>query len=142
MSHATDTASFHIFLWSYMVVAFFLLINILLAILVDAYASVKADTEGSEGIETELPAVVLQVIKSLIPGKHHSFISDQHLRKDEVMRNIMSRKAVLLSGGVEIDHELHTEEADTDSKAATEQDFLERSGAAHCDTVCRPPPVD
>jgi len=44
MEHAANDVAFHLFLWSYLIVAFFILLNIFLAILVDAYASVKQET--------------------------------------------------------------------------------------------------
>ncbi|KAJ1477616.1 hypothetical protein T484DRAFT_1820591 [Baffinella frigidus] len=103
-SAGKDATSFHVFLWSYMVVAFFILINVLLAILVDAFAGIKAQHQDAKGIDQELPQVAIHGLKRWLPSKTFalqaevSTLSAEEF-KDEVRRNILRRKAVLLPGG-------------------------------------------
>jgi len=118
MAHAANDVAFHLFLWSYLIVAFFILLNIFLAILVDAYASVKQETVESTGLTEELKNVARHGIKRrFMPSS--KFVSDQKLLSilegmrdelqgnaaiaGEVKRSMAHRNAVLLPGGIELD---------------------------------------
>jgi len=119
MSHAANAWAFHLFLWSYLIVAFFILLNIFLAILVDAYAAVKQDTQDAAGLPDELKMVALHGIKRRFV-KDAKFVSDQRLLsvlenlrdtlkgtqklKNEVKSALSHRQAVLLPGGIELDN--------------------------------------
>jgi len=116
MSHAAPPWAFNLFIWSYLIIAFFILLNIFLAILVDAYVAVKEDTKGSIGLPQDLSRVVTHGARRWLPlGK---FVSDQNLIKglakvkDElasvdpiktgVRKAMAQRRAVLMHGGIEI----------------------------------------
>jgi len=119
MSHAANEWAFHLFLWSYLIVAFFILLNIFLAILVDAYAAVKQSTQEAAGLPDELKMVALHGIKRRFMDDKR-FVSDQQLLKvlerlrdnlrgtqklkTEVKQALSHRQAVLLPGGVELDN--------------------------------------
>ncbi|EKX37118.1 hypothetical protein GUITHDRAFT_116695 [Guillardia theta CCMP2712] len=117
MSHAASDGAFHIFLWSYLFIAFFILLNIFLAILVDAYAKVKEETEGTTGLIGELMQVLWHGARKVLMMKN--FVSDQRLeealakdrekmrtresRRRSIERDLAKEKLILLSGGISID---------------------------------------
>jgi hypothetical protein len=119
MNHAANEWAFHLFLWSYLIVAFFILLNIFLAILVDAYAAVKEETQEAAGLTAELKMVMLHGLKRRIMSGNR-FVSDQRLLqvlermrdnlkgtnklKSEVKNALSHRQAVLLPGGIELDN--------------------------------------
>ncbi|EKX47388.1 hypothetical protein GUITHDRAFT_106834 [Guillardia theta CCMP2712] len=120
MSHASDFAAFHIFLWSYLFIVFFILFNIFLAILVDAYANVKSHTDGSTGLISDFSSVVAHEVKRLVlPGS--SFISNQRLKqrlleekermqqmhkvKLDISKRMAYQRAILIRGGIKVDYQ-------------------------------------
>jgi len=55
MTHAcANSLFFHLFIWSWIIVGFFLLINIFLAIVIDAYIAVKEEDTSKLGMHEEL----------------------------------------------------------------------------------------
>ena len=51
MQHAAGhgmSIVFHLFFWSYIIIVFFILLNIFLAILIDAYAEIKSKTTQTQ----------------------------------------------------------------------------------------------
>jgi len=61
-------------------VTFFILMNMLLAIIVDSYAHVKGETEGSHGLSTDLARVMWHGFRRALSfNGTSSFISDQKL---------------------------------------------------------------
>ena len=90
---------FQIFYWSWVLVATFLMLNILLAIIVDAYASVKAKMQDAPTIVHESWVVCkesAQMIGNRMCGSEW-FISDKELEKVLVKqnRNFQSKKNIL-----------------------------------------------
>eukprot|EP00960_Hanusia_phi_P063278 765436-Hanusia_phi.AAC.1 len=79
MQHAAGSFALQLFVWSYLFIAVFLLMNIFLAILVDAYSSVKQETQEADSLVTELFSVVWHEIRRRLP-LGSSFISDEKLR--------------------------------------------------------------
>ena len=80
MTHSAGEAAFHMFLWSYIIVAYFILMNMLLAIIVDSYAHVKEQTEGSLGLSTDLGRVMWHGFRRMLSVcGTSSFISDQEM---------------------------------------------------------------
>ncbi|EKX33173.1 hypothetical protein GUITHDRAFT_120654 [Guillardia theta CCMP2712] len=121
MSHAAPDGAFHIFLWSYLFIAFFILLNVFLAILVDAYAKVKEETEGTTGLVEDLLETLWHGLRKTIKARH--FVSNQKLEEalvkeretltsKESQRRILERdldeeRLILLPGGVSLDtHEV------------------------------------
>ncbi|EKX32754.1 hypothetical protein GUITHDRAFT_121057 [Guillardia theta CCMP2712] len=117
MSHAAPDGAFHIFLWSYLFIAFFILLNVFLAILVDAYAKVKEETEGTTGLVEDLLETLWHGLRKAI--RMQQFVSNQKLEEalvkeretltsKESQRRILERdleeeRLVLLPGGVSLD---------------------------------------
>eukprot|EP00960_Hanusia_phi_P041735 755138-Hanusia_phi.AAC.10 len=118
MEHAGGGVSLQVFLWSYLFIAYFILVNIFLAILVDAYATVKEGTDNASGLLTELSSMIIHGIWRRLPlGKR--FISDQKFKhllsmaksrvdskiqiKQDVNKLMSSRKAILVPGNLQID---------------------------------------
>lgn len=95
MMHSANPWAFHLFLWSYLIVAFFILLNIFLAILVDAYACVKEGTHEAAGLTEELRSVVKHGIKRRFMNSSH-FISDQKLLEvlEEMKEEIASKAGI------------------------------------------------
>ena len=54
MEHASTFVCFQIYIWSWLVVGFFLLINIFIAIVIDAYVAVKEENTSKLGMHEEL----------------------------------------------------------------------------------------
>ena len=118
MSHAATPLAFYIFLWSYMFIVFFILFNIFLAILVDAYATVKQATEGATGLVEEIADVVWHAVRKVLPLGSR-FMSDEEFHKllqeekakvgktskvqSEINRKLEDKKEILLHGGVRLD---------------------------------------
>eukprot|EP00960_Hanusia_phi_P065489 766112-Hanusia_phi.AAC.3 len=117
MTHAAPEVAFHVFMWSYLFIAFFLLLNIFLAILVDAYAAVKGETAVSKGILEDLLDVAWNGARQLVSSE--AFVSDRVLEETlleeqaiidtkESQRHLVESKyskskSVLLSSGVQVD---------------------------------------
>ena len=80
MSKSANPLAFNLFLWTYLIIAFFILLNIFLAILVDAYASVKEETQNAAGLPEELQAVASHGVRRRFVSRN-KFISDQELLK-------------------------------------------------------------
>ena len=118
MQHAGGDVSLQIFLWSYLFIAYFILVNIFLAILVDAYATVKEGTDNASGLLTELSSIIFHGIKRQLPLGTR-FISDQKFKsllvkaknrvdsKNHIKQNVnklmSNRKAILVPGNLQID---------------------------------------
>jgi len=118
MSHAATPLAFYIFLWSYIFIVFFILFNIFLAILVDAYATVKQATDGSTGLLEELAGVIWHAVRRVLPFGSR-FLSDEHFQRilkdektklgqgqriqSEINRKLEDKKEILLRGGVRVD---------------------------------------
>ncbi|EKX37773.1 hypothetical protein GUITHDRAFT_116079 [Guillardia theta CCMP2712] len=79
MSHAAPDGAFHIFLWSYLFIAFFILLNVFLAILVDSYAKVKEETEGTTGLVEDLLETVWHGLRQVL--RTQQFVSNQMLEQ-------------------------------------------------------------
>jgi len=112
----------HIYVWTYIVITFFILLNMFLAIIVDSYASVKADTEKAQGLVPEIIKVTHHGLRRIYK-KDKDFISDQVLhgylkaellrltsaeteaqdKQDAVQEILKSTKAVYMAGGVRVD---------------------------------------
>jgi hypothetical protein len=71
MMAAGGPFALHVFMWTYNVITFFILLNMFLAIIVDSYASVKADTEDSQGLLSELANVSVATVVSEITVSPH-----------------------------------------------------------------------
>jgi hypothetical protein len=54
MEHACDYTFFSLFIWSWIIVGFFLLINIFIAIVIDSYINVKEENTSRTGMHEEL----------------------------------------------------------------------------------------
>jgi len=57
MKHAAGSgmaAVFYLYLMSYIIIVVFILLNIFLAILIDAYSQIKAHTKNTKGILSEV----------------------------------------------------------------------------------------
>lgn len=109
MMHAAGPGAFHVFLWSYIFVSFFILMNMLLAIIVDSYAHVKSETEGSRGLWSDLADVswhgIRRVLNKSGMGKE-DFVSDQMVlaalereleairRKNDFQKKEISREVI------------------------------------------------
>jgi len=78
MMAAGGPFALHVFMWTYNVITFFILLNMFLAIIVDSYASVKADTEDSQGLLSELANVSWHGFRRIV-DRSGDFISDQQL---------------------------------------------------------------
>ena len=78
MQHAAGSFALQIFIWSYLFIAFFLLMNIFLAILVDAYAAVKEETQDADSLLTELFSVLLNETRARLPQRG-GIIADRKL---------------------------------------------------------------
>eukprot|EP00960_Hanusia_phi_P038387 753409-Hanusia_phi.AAC.1 len=120
MDHAASDASFQLFLWSYIFVVLFILFNIFLAILVEAYSNVKQATDVRAGLVSELKDVVAHGARRWLPGSRN-FMADQRIRqaleeelkglnssrrmKEVVDKEMARRKAILLRGGVQLDED-------------------------------------
>eukprot|EP00960_Hanusia_phi_P066460 766402-Hanusia_phi.AAC.2 len=118
MSHAATPLAFYIFLWSYIFIVFFILFNIFLAILVDAYATVKQATEGATGLVEEVADVVWHAVRKVLPlgtkymsdEEFHTLLKEERAKigkaskvQSEVNRKLEDKKEILLRGGVRLD---------------------------------------
>lgn len=65
--------------WSYMIITFFILLNALLAIIVDSYASVKNASEQQADVDPLSNTVNHWIRNMSMPDLADSFISDKHL---------------------------------------------------------------
>ncbi|EKX32346.1 hypothetical protein GUITHDRAFT_121487 [Guillardia theta CCMP2712] len=120
MDHAASDISFQLYLWSYIFVVLFILFNIFLAILVEAYSNVKQSTDARAGLVSELKDVLSHGARRWLPGSRN-FMADQKIRqslqdelkargssqrmKEVVDKEMARRKAILLRGGVQIDED-------------------------------------
>ena len=79
MDHSAGKEAFHIFLWSYIIICFFILMNMLLAIIVNSYAHVKGQTEGKCGLISDLANVSWHGLRRWIGAttSRSHFVSDQ-----------------------------------------------------------------
>lgn len=68
--------AFDVYFWTYIFIAFLILLNILLAILVDAYATVKAETAEAQGLPEDVGDIALYAAKSLTMGRDR-FMTDR-----------------------------------------------------------------
>eukprot|EP00960_Hanusia_phi_P003105 92134-Hanusia_phi.AAC.1 len=98
-------------------IAFFILLNVLLAILVDAYAKVKGETEGTTGLGDELVETVWHGVRRVLGFQQ--FVSNQMMeatlvREREMLKSMESHrrnierdmeeeKLILLPGGISLD---------------------------------------
>ena len=119
-------AVFYLYLSTYILIVFFILLNVFLAILIDAYMAVKGQTASAKSIGAELYEVLKHSFKKLFVSKH-KFMSDERLSKSLLLtaqdffasdrtgssleaqaRDVLGyRKAVLLHSGLELDsHDL------------------------------------
>ena len=117
MSHAAPDGAFHIFLWSYLFIAFFILLNVFLAILVDSYAKVKEETEGTTGLVEDLLETVWHGLRQVL--RTQQFVSNQMLeqalireretltskesQRRSIERDLEEERMILLPGGVSVD---------------------------------------
>jgi hypothetical protein len=127
MSHSAGIGMdwvFYLYVMTYLVIAFFILLNVFLAILIDSYAAVKSHSESAQGIFSELYDVLDHYIKKRLMSKSN-FMSDERvlaallktrqgfLNKDrtgsalelQAKAVLGGRTAVLLHGGYELDSE-------------------------------------
>ena len=78
MKKAAGETAFNVFLWSYIVVSFFILMNMLLAIIVDSYAHVKEETQGTTDLVTDILDVAWHGFRRITSvGQKNHFVSDQ-----------------------------------------------------------------
>jgi len=68
--------AFDVYFWTYIFIAFLILLNILLAILVDAYATVKAETAEAQGLPEDVGDIALYAAKLLTMGRDR-FMTDR-----------------------------------------------------------------
>jgi hypothetical protein len=54
MNHAAGGLAFHIYIWSFILISYMLLLNIFLSILVDTYMIAKSETPASVPIPEEV----------------------------------------------------------------------------------------
>jgi len=121
MQSAGGITAMHIYVWTYVVITFFILLNMFLAIIVDSYVSVKSDTEDARGLVPELISVAHHGLRRLYKSPKY-FISDQkllgHLQKqlaamsseqteaedkqEIVAIALKSSKSVYLTGGLQV----------------------------------------
>ena len=87
MMGAGGPFALHVFMWTYNVITFFILLNMFLAIIVDSYASVKADTEDSQGLLSEMAHVSWHGFRRMV-DRSGDFISDQQLLEKLVWRHV------------------------------------------------------
>mmetsp|Transcript_40849 Transcript_40849/g.83567 ORF Transcript_40849/g.83567 Transcript_40849/m.83567 type:complete len:1272 (-) Transcript_40849:1118-4933(-) len=117
MAHAAPGWAFHMYLWSWLILAFFLLINIFLAILVDSYATLKSQADVTTGVHTELMELGWDWARRLLMSKKR-FMTDQRLLetlasqksglpstyqlREAVVTSLDYKEQILLPGGVEV----------------------------------------
>ncbi|EKX32347.1 hypothetical protein GUITHDRAFT_121488 [Guillardia theta CCMP2712] len=117
LSHSSSDGAVQVFLWSYVFVVFFLLFNIFLAILVDAYVNVKHEVDKANGLLQDIALFAVHGARRVI-SPSSTFISDQQLEKllkekleaicvknviqGEVNQHLAHQKAILLKGGHQI----------------------------------------
>ncbi len=70
-----------LFFWSYELLVFMVLLNFLLAIIVDAFSEVKEKTEETVGIHTELFMMARDKYRSVMGSFSPNYISDDKLGK-------------------------------------------------------------
>ncbi len=68
-----------LFFWSYMLLVFMVLLNFLLAIIVDAFSEVKGDTAEKVGLHTELARLAAAKWRALVGRLGRGHISDRRL---------------------------------------------------------------
>ncbi len=81
----TGALEYNVYIWSYMFISVFILMNIFLAILVSAFDAIAKQTEGSNGMMTDLRDMLAYYTKmAVLPATH--FISDDemvaHIRRE------------------------------------------------------------
>jgi len=119
MTHAAPWWAFHLYLWTFLLIVFFILVNILLAILIDAYALVKADTpEDCPGFPEELSEVFNNTFADWITPSteritdaklqdilmsHKDGLPSTDVLKEALMISTAPPEPIMLPGGVQID---------------------------------------
>jgi phenylpyruvate tautomerase PptA (4-oxalocrotonate tautomerase family) len=81
-----------LFFWTYMILVFLVLLNFLLAIIVDAFSEVKKKTSDTIGVPEEITHIAIDKVRSAMRmcGKH--YVSDRETR--DVLKSIYkARKA-------------------------------------------------
>jgi hypothetical protein len=68
-----------LFFWSYELLVFMVLLNFLLAIIVDAFSEVKENTQETTGLHTELGQIMRDKWRSLLGACTGNYISDKKL---------------------------------------------------------------
>ena len=63
--HASEEWVVNLYVWTYVLICFFILLNIFLAILVDAYSEVKKQTEEANGVSTDVLRILMHETKKL-----------------------------------------------------------------------------
>lgn len=74
--HASEEWVVMLYVWTYVLICFFILLNIFLAILVDAYAEVKMQTENAGGLGHDVLQIFNHQIKRVMEPTH-MFMSNQ-----------------------------------------------------------------
>ena len=98
MFNLPNRASVYIFYYTFIMIVFFVLINVFLAIIVDAYVDVKNKAENSESLPTEVVLLSRSLLKSF-PGLRMSgkrYLSDSEIVKilDEWLREERNLMAI------------------------------------------------
>ena len=65
MEHACNEFYFNMFVWSWIIVGFFLLVNIFIAIVIDSYVNVKEQNESKVGMHEEISAMLVDWWKTV-----------------------------------------------------------------------------
>jgi len=119
MTHAAPAWAFHLFLWSFLLIVFFILFNVLLAILIDAYAMVKAETpEDSESFPGEMKAVMADRLLDMFVSEdkrisdpkfkerleaHKNGLPSTDVLRDALLTSTAPPDPICLPGGITID---------------------------------------
>ena len=119
MSHAAPAWAFQIFMWTFILVVFFILFNVLLSILIDSYCEIKGSQDPqAPGFLEELAAIARSVILDLtvphsrrlpdyklleVLEQHKAGLPSTNVLKQALSDSMAEPDPVILPGGVQID---------------------------------------
>jgi len=119
MSHAAPDWAFQIFVWSYLIIVFFILFNVLLAILIDTYCEIKGSQDpDAPGFLEELYAISMSYCMDVLSSKskrlpdttlleilhqHKAGLPSTAVLKQALADSTAEQQSIILAGGVQID---------------------------------------
>jgi len=121
MSHAAPVWAFQIFLWAYLIIVFFILFNVLLAILIDTYCEIKGSQDpDAPGFLEELYAIIVSYCADVfishekrLPDyklleillQHKAGLPSTAVLKQALEDSTREPDPIILKGGVQIEAE-------------------------------------